>query len=91
MLQVDWVLHACQALHPHHLRATFLSRTLNHNLPKISKWRFQCKMNFNSDPVKQAPEVIFMKKTQKQNHSLLFSNQSAVIQTTFQNGSRLKT
>ena len=48
-------------------------------------------MNFNSDPVKQAPEVIFRKKTQKQNHSLLFSNQSAVIQTTFQNGSRLKT
>lgn len=38
-------------------------------------------MNFNLGPAKQAQEVIFTRKTEKQNHPPLFFNQSSVIQT----------
>ena len=35
---------------------------LNKNLKKISEWTFQCKMNFNPDPAKQAQKQIFSRK-----------------------------
>ena len=34
-------------------------QNLNENLSKINHWAFQQKMSFNSDPSKQAQEVIF--------------------------------
>ena len=36
---------------------------LNGDLSKINEWAVQWKMNFNSDPVKQAQEIIFSRKT----------------------------
>ena len=56
---------------------------LNSDLKKISKWAFQCKMNFNHDPTKQAQELIFSHKVQTTNHSLFF-NENVVPQTTLQ-------
>ena len=41
-------------------------------------------MNFNPDPGKQAQEVIFSRKTQKENYPLLFFNWSSIIQATSQ-------
>ena len=41
-------------------------------------------MSFNSDPNKQAQEVIFSKKTKKINHPLLTFNKSSVSQSTSQ-------
>ena len=38
------------------------AQNLNENLNKINHWAFQQKMNFNSDPSKQAHEVIFSSK-----------------------------
>ena len=38
---------------------------LNNDLNKIRNWAFQWKMNFNPDPIKQAQEVIFSHKIQK--------------------------
>ena len=38
---------------------------LNSNLNKINDWAFQWKMNFDSDPDKQAQEEIFSKKLAK--------------------------
>ena len=35
---------------------------LNENLEKIGNWAFKWKMNFNPDPNKQAPEIIFGRK-----------------------------
>ena len=39
------------------------ARELNDDLEKISYWAYQCKMQFNPDPNKQAHEVIFSRKT----------------------------
>ena len=36
---------------------------LNSDLSKISDWTFQWKMSYNSDPNKQAHEVIFSRKS----------------------------
>ena len=41
---------------------------LNSDLRKINNWAFQWKMSFNSDPRKQAQEVIFSHKLQKISH-----------------------
>ena len=45
-----------------------LATHLNNDLRKISNWAFQSKMGFNSDPRKQAQEVIFCHKLQKISH-----------------------
>lgn len=44
---------------------------LNKNLEAIHNWVFQCKMNFNPNPTKQAQEVIFSHKTKKTTSSSL--------------------
>ena len=49
----------------------------NSNLSKISKWEFPWKMSLNSDPSKQAQELIFSSKLQKICHpSIHFNNKS---------------
>ena len=51
---------------------------LSRDLSKISDWAFQWKMNFNSDPNKQAQEVTFSRKINKINHPPLLFNQNLV-------------
>ena len=51
---------------------------LNGNLMKISDWAFQWKMRFNSDPKKQAEEVIFSRKINKIDYPLLYFNENLV-------------
>ena len=49
---------------------------LNNDLPGISNWAFQCKMQFNPEP-KQAQEVYFPKKTNDENSlPVTFNNSS---------------
>ena len=43
---------------------------LNRDLAIIQNWAFQWKMSFNPDPTKQAKEVIFSARRQKQQHPL---------------------
>ena len=45
---------------------------LNNNLKKIGTWTLQWKMNFNSDPTKQAQELIFSCKVQMINRPPFF-------------------
>ena len=53
---------------------------LNSHLLKISKWAFQWKMSFNPDPNKQAIEVCFSNKCDKENYpSLQFNNTDGQI------------
>ena len=47
---------------------------LNHDLKLISQWAFQWKMSFNPDPNKQAAQIIFSCKTEKQNHPKIYFN-----------------
>ena len=42
---------------------TSSTASLNKNLTKISEWAVQWKMNFNSDPSKQAQELLYSRKT----------------------------
>ena len=58
---------------------------LNSDLSKISDWAFQWKMNFNPDPNKQVQEVIFNRKINKINHSLLLFNQNLAKSSFSQN------
>ena len=51
---------------------------LNSDLIKISDWAFQWKMRFNSDPKKQAQEVIFSRNKSKIDHPPLYLNGSLV-------------
>ena len=51
---------------------------LNSNLIKISDQAFQWKMRFNSDPKKQAEEVIFSRKINKIDYPLLYFNKNLV-------------
>ena len=57
---------------------------LNNDLKKIAEWEFQWKMNFNSDPTKQAQELIFSRKVQTTNPTPLYFNENVVPQTTHQ-------
>ena len=41
------------------------AKNLNDDLNRISNWAFQWKISFNSDPNKQAQEVLFSRKIQK--------------------------
>ena len=51
---------------------------LTSDLIKISDWAFQWKMRFNSDPKKQAEEVIFSRKINKIDYPLLYFNENLV-------------
>ena len=50
----------------------------------ISNWAFQWKMSFNTDPSKQAEEVIFSRKLQKSTHSSLSFNNNTLTQSVTQ-------
>ena len=51
---------------------------LNSDLAKISKWNFQWKISFNPDPNKQAIEVHFSNKRDKENYPYLQFNSTDV-------------
>ena len=55
---------------------------LNSDLSKINEWALQWKMSFNPDPIKQAQEIIFSRKTSKKNHPGLMFNNNIVNLTT---------
>ena len=55
---------------------------LNSDLSKINEWALQWKMSFNPDPIKQAQEIIFSRKTSKRNHPGLMLNNNIVNLTT---------
>ena len=57
---------------------------LNNDLKKISEWELQWKINLNSDTNRQAQDLIFSRKVQVISHPLIFLNQNAVPQTSFQ-------
>ena len=57
---------------------TSTANDLNSDLIKISDWDFQWKMRFNSDPKKQAQEVIFSRKISKIDRPPLYSNEILV-------------
>jgi len=52
---------------------------LNRDLASIQNWAFQWKMSFNPDPTKQAKEVIFSAKRQKQQHPPLIFNDHQIV------------
>ena len=54
---------------------------LNNDLFQINKWDFQWKMSFNPDQSKQAQEIIFSRKTEKNFHPSLRFNNSIVSQS----------
>ena len=60
---------------------TSSANILNNDLLKINNWAYQWKMSFNSDPSKQAQEVIFSHKIKKPSHPDLIFNNKKVIQT----------
>ena len=60
------------------------AKELNNDLRKISNWAYQWKMSFNSDPLKQAQEVLFSRKMAKTNHSTLIFNDNQVRQVASQ-------
>jgi len=47
---------------------------LNHDLSLISRWAYQWKMSFNPDPNKQAVQIIFSRKKNKQFHPNIYFN-----------------
>ena len=51
---------------------------LNSDLTKISKWAFLWKMSFNLDPNKQAIEVLFSNKRDKENYPPLQFNSTYI-------------
>ena len=51
---------------------------LNHDLEVIHQWSHQWKLNFNSDPTKQATEVLFSCKTSNPYHTQLIFNGTVV-------------
>ena len=59
-------------------------QNLNEDLNKANHWDFQWKMSFNSDPSKQAQEVLFSRKLQKSVYPPLHFNNIVVTQSTTQ-------
>ena len=55
---------------------------LNSDLSKINEWALQWKMSFNPDPIIQAQEIIFSRKTSKRNHPGLMFNSNIANLTT---------
>ena len=60
---------------------------LNNNLNKIKNWAIQWKNNFDSNPSKQAQEVIFLRKLEKENHNQVYFNHHSFKQAPSQNHS----
>ena len=56
-------------------------KELNNDLLKIRNWAYQWKMTFNPDPTKQAQEVIFSRKLNKDYHPALAFNNNNVPET----------
>ena len=51
------------------------SNELNSDLKTNNKWKFQWKMSFNFDPLKQAPKARFSKKSNVRDHpDIVFNN-----------------
>ena len=57
---------------------TASANLLNSDLSKINEWAIQWKMRFNPDPIKQAQEIIFRRKTSKRNDPGLMFNTKIV-------------
>ena len=57
---------------------------LNDDLVKINNWACQWKMCFNPEPIKQAQEIIFSRRTKKKNNPSQTFSKSTVSQTTSQ-------
>ena len=51
---------------------------LNHDLEVINDWAYQWNMEFNHDPKRQAPELLFSCKKNSSDHPLLFFNGTIV-------------
>ena len=66
------------------LNANTTAKELNNDLVKISRWPYQWKMSFSSDPSKQTQEVIFSRKTKKQCHPPVAFNNNNVSETNSQ-------
>ena len=62
---------------------TLSGNILNNDLSKINNCAYQWKTSFNSDPSKQAQEVIFSRKIKKTSHPDLIFNNSKVIQSPY--------
>ena len=60
---------------------TTSSCNLNYDLNRVREWAFQWKMSFNPEPSKQAQEVIFTRKLQKNRLPPLYFNDSSVKET----------
>ena len=63
---------------------------LNEDLDKSRRWAEQWKMAFNSDPIKQAQEVVFPKRPRESFHPNLYLNKSVVEKVQTQKHLRLK-
>ena len=57
---------------------------LNNDLNKVSDWAYTWKMSFNTDPSKQAQEVIFSKKYAKEDHPATYFSDMLVTPTTIE-------
>ena len=56
---------------------------LNSDLLKINNWAYQWKMSFNTDPIKQAAEVIFSHKVDDHLHQPIYFNIVLVVSLPF--------
>ena len=57
----------------------------SNDLAKINDWVHQWKMSVNSDPSKEAQEVIFTRKVNKDSHSPLTFNNNQFIRLCHKN------
>ena len=57
---------------------------INDDLKKIEAWAHQWKMSFNSDPLKQAQEVIFSRKRNKPHHPDIIFNGNTIKKSSSQ-------
>ena len=60
------------------------SQKLSDDLDKVSLWVNKSKLSFNSDPSKQAQEIIFSRKINKVCHPPLLLNNSTIQQISSQ-------
>ena len=57
---------------------------LKNDINKVSDWAYTWKMSFNTDPSKQAQEVIFSRKYTKEDHPPIYFYDIPVTQATVQ-------
>ena len=57
---------------------------LKHDVFKISKWTVQSKIDFNSDPFKQAKKLLFSKKKSSKPYPTLYFNENPIYQVQLQ-------